>query len=390
MVEPLKDVPHQGIVGRVVDYEYLDALFEHHLIQHPELRFVESARWTIETPRNTITKIREGFVLKEQKIGNQLAMLVQSPEGALLLGTVRLSNVSVWIAAPNESVAEAVFKRLERGKKSKLGENVYVKFQTAHQVYTRKIAIAKWETIQENYPQNALNSATTTTLNGLMRDFKPEQAGQLILFHGEPGTGKTTALRALGWEWRDWCSLTYITDPEAFFGGAADYMLRVLLSGNDTNYGLDDESEEDIDLDDDDAVKAVNAARSTKRERWQLLICEDTGELLSADARERSGQGLSRLLNIVDGMIGQGLRTMVLITTNEEIGKLHAAVQRPGRAGAILSFERFTQKEAQAWLEAHKVDDYKVPKNGMTLAELYSVLEGRARVEKKQHLGFAA
>ena len=41
---------------------------------------------------------------------------------------------------------------------------------------------------------------------------------------------------------------------------------------------------------------------------------EDTGELLSADARERSGQGLSRFLNVVDGLIGQGLRVLVLVT----------------------------------------------------------------------------
>ena len=64
---------------------------------------------------------------------------------------------------------------------------------------------------------------------------------------------------------------------------------------------------------------------------WRLLVMEDTGELLSADARERTGQGLSRFLNVVDGLIGQGLRVIVLVTTNEEIKKVHPAVARPGR-----------------------------------------------------------
>ena len=50
---------------------------------------------------------------------------------------------------------------------------------------------------------------------------------------------------------------------------------------------------------------------------WRLLVLEDTGELLSADARDRAGQGLSRFLNVVDGLIGQGLRVLVLVTTNE-------------------------------------------------------------------------
>ena len=44
---------------------------------------------------------------------------------------------------------------------------------------------------------------------------------------------------------------------------------------------------------------------------WRLLVLEDTGALLSADARERAGQGLSRFLNVVDGLIGQGLRVLV-------------------------------------------------------------------------------
>ncbi len=55
-------------------------------------------------------------------------------------------------------------------------------------------------------------------------------------------------------------------------------------------------------------------------ERWRMLVLEDTGELLSIDAKERAGRGLSRLLNAVDGLLGQGSRVLLLITTNEELG----------------------------------------------------------------------
>ena len=43
-----------------------------------------------------------------------------------------------------------------------------------------------------------------------------------------------------------------------------------------------------------------------------------------------AGQGLSRLLNVSDGLLGEGLRAVVLVTTNEPLRRLHPAVVRPG------------------------------------------------------------
>jgi ATP-dependent 26S proteasome regulatory subunit len=102
---------------------------------------------------------------------------------------------------------------------------------------------------------------------------------------------------------------------------------------------------------------------------------EDTGELLSADARERTGQALSRFLNVVDGLIGQGLRVIVLVTTNEEIKKLHPAVARPGRCAANVIFDSLSTEEASEWLAVHGVDEGSG--GARTLASLYAQAEGR-------------
>jgi hypothetical protein len=101
--------------------------------------------------------------------------------------------------------------------------------------------------------------------------------------------------------------------------------------------------------------------------RWKLLVVEDADELIRADARKEAGASLGRLLNLTDGILGHGLRVLLLITTNEAMRALHPAVVRPGRCLADVQFRPFSQREANEWLDgvttAHP--------DHVTLAELY-------------------
>jgi hypothetical protein len=66
---------------------------------------------------------------------------------------------------------------------------------------------------------------------------------------------------------------------------------------------------------------------------------------------------------------------LVLVTTNEEIRKLHPAVARPGRCAANVEFGALSASEARDWLERHGLEGR--PAAARTLASLYAELEGR-------------
>jgi len=214
----------------------------------------------------------------------------------------------------------------------------------------RRMSVVAWNHVSGNY-----TGQTSSDLSLLMEGFDPaKHHGRLMLWHGEPGTGKTYAIRALAWAWRKWCRFEYVTDPERLFGDAS-YLMQVLLT---------DESDD----------------------RWRLLIIEDSGELLTMDAKSIVGQGLSRLLGLADGLLGQGSRILTLITTNEDLGKFHPALLRPGRCLSQILFSRFGADEASSWLEAARCD--KCTETPKTLSELYAMLYGEMSNRSPLQIGF--
>ena len=231
---------------------------------------------------------------------------------------------------------------------------------------TRMLDCPTWEEVNGNYEEG-----TRAKLDRLMSgDFKPDNG--LILWHGPPGMGKTYSLRSLVREWRKWCSAEVILDPELFFSAGASYMMQVLLG----NAGIDRYFYDDDDDDDDE-----------KEKEWRLLILEDAGELISSDAKVQAGQGFSRMLNLCDGMIGQGFKVMVLVTTNEELGAMNEAALRTGRCLSSIEFSHFDRKQANIWRKSHNVIE-SVEGGKVSLSDLYAEERGSVPEHKVRKVGF--
>ena len=176
-------------------------------------------------------------------------------------------------------------------------------------------------------------AATAQRLGALMEMREPER-GRLLLWHGAPGTGKTHALRALARAWRDWCSVHCVLDPEALLSPDPNYLLDVLASDEDG---------------------------------WRLIVLEDAGELARIDAGRASGMG--QLLNLTDGLLGQGARALVLITTNEPAAVINPALRRLGRCLADVEFAPLSAAESSRWLDAELARPH-------TLSELFALRDG--------------
>jgi ATPase family associated with various cellular activities (AAA) len=226
---------------------------------------------------------------------------------------------------------------------------------------SHSIAAPAWDMIAANYP-----ASLRAQIDQLMAlSAMPEQS-RLMLWRGLPGTGKTWAIRALAREWSSWCKIHYVIDPQVLFSNS-NYMLNLLSRLDEVNEG-----------DRDACAKCV--------------VLEDAGELIAMDSRQQYGQALAKLLNLTDGLFGQGLGLMILITTNEDVRNLHPAVVRNGRCLTNLEFGEFSEAEAREWLAAHTKNSCALPAK-RTLSDLYAAScerESITNITPQRVAGFTA
>lgn len=205
--------------------------------------------------------------------------------------------------------------------------------------------------------ENNYNNLVITQVKNLISLESPDQLGKIVFWHGPPGTGKTYLLRSLLQHWHHQlnASIEIILDPETFFSHA-QYMQHFL-------------------------------SRQVPINTLRILVMEDAGCHLDISARQTSG--FSRLLNLTDGLLGQGQRLVCVFTANERVDQIDPAILRAGRCLQQLEITPLSLPEAKNWLEIKKVKVVE-PLKDTSLANLYDLCKQNylSREFSPKKLGF--
>lgn len=203
--------------------------------------------------------------------------------------------------------------------------------------YVADIRCPSWSEVKENYPRSVRDR-----LEGLMTSNPEDGMGNLMIWNGPPGTGKTYCIRSLIGQWRDHYWFVNIADSDNF------------LEHMDYYYSIVERADNPV-----------------------MFILEDSADSLLSENRALYGSRISKLLNMTDGLLAQGREDIFLVTFNQPIRGVDPAVTRPGRCRARIEFTLFEQSEARDWLARNGGDPSLVgERRQVSLADLYSMLAG--------------
>ena len=242
-------------------------------------------------------------------------------------------EVCIAFAPENEAKAQTWIdwsKTFTLRKKSTINEICLVT-QSTEGLRTTAIKIKKPKlNLTQNY-----NDDIVETHKSMVKKLREKDANGLFLFHGLPGTGKSTYIKFL---------IHHLNKKVIF--------MSPKLAGN---------------------LDAPELMSFLIRNSDSVIVIEDAEELITARDGGRNSS-ISTLLNLTDGLLGECLSIQVIATFNTQIANIDKALLRKGRLQTLYHFSELSIAKSNALLQEIGVTNYYTNK-AMTLAEIYNTKE---------------
>lgn len=179
--------------------------------------------------------------------------------------------------------------------------------------------------------------------NQLLNRFKEDKKG-LVLFHGEPGTGKTYYIRTL---------MKELISIDKFIIYLPPNMMDFMVSPEMISY--------------------ISQIIMDKYEDGKscIILLEDAESLIISRKFGNRNDGITNLLNMTDGLLNDMLNLQMIVTFNTDLKNIDDALLRPERLIARKEFKKLTKEDAKKLAQFLKIEkDIDQP---CTLAYIYSL-----------------
>jgi len=121
-----------------------------------------------------------------------------------------------------------------------------------------------------------------------------------------------------------------------------------------------------------------------------VLILEDCENIVSSRNQGNNSSAISNILNICDGILSDVLNIKIIVTFNTDLKNVDSALLRKGRLKYQYTFDKLSLEKTKALLKELYGDDYDVSDvKPMTLAEIYNLESNGSNSNSKKKIGFA-
>ena len=184
----------------------------------------------------------------------------------------------------------------------------------------------------------------------IVKELNVKEGKGLFLLHGKPGTGKTTYIRYL----------TTVINKNI-----------ILVPPNMTA-----------------AITTPNFIPFLMKYPNSILIIEDAENVIKDRTGNIPSEGVSNLLNLTDGILGECLKIQIVATFNTTREKIDSALLRKGRLVVEYKFEELPIEAATTLLKKLGYKNINIDKP-LSLADIYNWEDEQIRPpENKRKIGF--